>query len=264
MTRTRIVFSFLGLFLYLFFVLAVIPAGWAMRAFFPGIERNGLLVTGASGTLWSGTATVLFHDQEGVPGELGRLAWRVAPSFLLSGRLGFRVSLDGAALDLKGEIGCGPAGVRLRDLTAEIDLRGLTRLYLPAGLFSPSGVIMMATSEFSVQPNKMVGEGKIVWKDASVAGGMGQGDYELRLAGDANAVILKVHTLRGELLVDMQGQLLVAERQFWVSGTVQPGRAGDSRLLAALMGANNVGGIPKRQIPLPPWFFDVLSAAHCR
>ncbi len=261
MTRPRIAISILGCLLYLLFLLVAIPASWGPTIVLAGSTGSEWVVTSERGTLWSGNAVLLSNNETEFPRELGKIKWRFSPSLLFSGYFGFHVSFDGDILQLNGDIGCGPQGVLLRELTARLRPEDLGRVYAPAGVFSLSGDITFATRELAVRPKEIVGKGRIVWRDAGIGGELAKGDYGLDFSGDKNAVMLKMNTLRGEFVLNMQGKLIVAKRQLVVSGNVKTGES--NRLLATLMGANDRGVVAERQIPLSTAPFDMLSAAHC-
>lgn len=115
-----------GVAAYLLFVLATIPAARVI----PYLQRSGVSVAGASGTVWSGRAG--FVQVRGF--SLGPTQWELHPWRLVIGKLGATVhskSSDGyldadVAVSLGGEID-------IRNLRGTLPLSTFARLPLPGG-----------------------------------------------------------------------------------------------------------------------------------
>ncbi|MBF0296484.1 MAG: type II secretion system protein N [Magnetococcales bacterium] len=92
---------------YLFCLLALLPARWLQDRFLPNGGVSPLILTGVTGTLWSGA----FHAIKVGGVAAGPGAWRVRPGFGLPGWLGVAFSLGAAGSGFRVEGVAGPVGV---------------------------------------------------------------------------------------------------------------------------------------------------------
>lgn len=96
---------------------ASIAASLAVRAS-PLLE-----IGGAAGSLWRGELTNVSYD--GI--SLGKIAFRLEPFGLLTGKIVARVASGGGALTARGKVAISPSSIDLRDAAGEFNLSAIRR-----------------------------------------------------------------------------------------------------------------------------------------
>jgi len=109
-------------------------------------------LTGISGTIWSGAATVQIAEagQQISAARSDRieipLTWSFAPSSLLRLRLGADVVASGRALSGKARVEAGLLGMRLRDADIKAAMESLGRLHQNFSILKPGGELQIRSS----------------------------------------------------------------------------------------------------------------------
>lgn len=89
----------IGVILFLAFAIAFAPAS-LLRTLLPA--QSGIDLLQAGGTLWNGHASLYLAAE-----PAGQVAWTFDPATLLSGSLGYDISLTGPEHDLRGTVSAG-------------------------------------------------------------------------------------------------------------------------------------------------------------
>jgi len=120
----------------------------------------GAQLTGISGTIWSGAATMQIAEAgQQINAEAGRqinaarggrieipLTWSFAPTSLLRLRLGADVMASGRALSGKARVEAGLLSMRLRDADIKAAMESLGRLHQNFSMLKPGGELQIRSS----------------------------------------------------------------------------------------------------------------------
>ncbi len=214
----------LGLGLFVFFLLRSIPAHWGAFALTRG---TGLALSGVTGTLWDGRASLAsLRLPQGQEISLGQFSWQLQPLSLLSLRpcLQLSTQLDRQTFD--GQACLVGSSLRLRNAEANLPI-GLLQQQIPIPV---SGQLALHISELQLRGDILEKlQGKLSWSEAQAHNGanwMAIGSFGAELNDDGdNGVVAKVFSLSGPLALDAQVSLrapsggslsgsLAAEREF--------------------------------------------------
>jgi len=185
-----------------------LPA-WIVKWWLP----DSVIVSGVSGTLWSGQAARGWVQVGDRPLMLGRISWRITPWQLVWGTPVWLDSQWGDQL-LQARVGTRLDGtVLVRDLRFRVDMalvRAVAPIFLGGTLTGDISELVLAGRQLEAGSGTLA-LNKAVWTANS--GSIALGSYRMILdqdapsiegqsAGDAAAVIGKVTTLDGSLRID--------------------------------------------------------------
>ncbi len=229
---------------YLVLLLAWAPAGllaWAL----PRASQQMARLDHVEGTVWRGSAQALRVQPASGPGEsLGRLAWRLQPLELLRGRLGYRVSLDGAGIEAAGSVLLGPRRVALQALRGEAPADWLGRLSPDLAMWQPQGRVLFESETLAFGKSAITGRGSLRWIDAmSGHARIRLGSYRAELEGRDTGLAIKLSTESGALQLQGSG-VWTPQRglQFAGSARPSPGSGTESANLLGLLGPSQADG----------------------
>lgn len=201
MTKTRWVL--LGVLLWLVFAISNIPAIWGAYA----MTRGGqLALSGVSGTLWHGQASLASFKVDRVDYSLGQLYWTLSPWSLLSLRPCADIVTELDRQQVQGEV-CA-------DLGGGLELRD-TDISAPAALLQPTlplpidGQLSVHIEQMQVQGEYLqLLLGNLSWTGARIHNGrvwMNLGSFAAELNDDRQGgIAAKVFHLDGPTEVEMQ------------------------------------------------------------
>lgn len=213
----------LGLGLFVFFLLRSIPAHWGAFALTRG---TGLALSGVTGTLWEGRASLasLRVGQQDI--ALGQFTWQLQPLSLLSLRPCLQLSTRLERQTFDGQACLIGSSLRLRDAEANLPI-SLLQNQIPIPV---NGQLSLHVGELQLRGDILEKlQGKLSWSEAQAHNGnnwMAIGNFGAELSDDGdNGISAKVFSLNGPLELDAQVNLrapsggslsgsLVAERQF--------------------------------------------------
>ena len=170
-----------------------------------------LRLTGARGTLWSGTGQLEVRDRMHRTALARAIAWRVLPAYLLRGQLRGEIALDQRNKPFPVTISPARIEVSGADIELPAAALGLAEPKLaPLGL---GGDLLLQVARLALARNTIEGSATVQWRGAGSAFTRiaPLGDYELRLEGEGSTLRASLRTLRGPLQLDGKGS--------WSSGS---------------------------------------------
>lgn len=202
MKRAWAPYALIGLVLYCVFLFAFAPAAWVVWGV-TRISGGALAISDAEGTFWSGDGTLTVS---GTRRDLGRLRWRINPTWLFAGQISTRVELSDSETTLSAKLRAGFGGVRVRDAVARFSPAAAAVFYPPLSLAEPTGSVELRADDLSLSRNSINGDAKLFWRGAGVnmTDVRPLGDYELRLSGKDRTIIMTLLTHAGPL--DLAGK----------------------------------------------------------
>lgn len=212
-----------ALVLWLIFVVSQIPAVWGAYA----MTRSGqLALSGVSGTLWSGRASLASFKADGIDYSLGQLYWKLKPWSLLTLNPCADIVTELDRQHIEGEVCAGIGGsLVLRDATISAPA-ALLQPTLPLsidGNLSASIVLMEVQGDYLQELR-----GNLSWTAAQIHNGnnwMALGSYAAQLADDdRGGIVADVFQLDGPADIALQVKLLAGGGGA-VSGTFSMNRA---------------------------------------
>lgn len=244
-----------GIALYLVFLVATLPAGWAGELL-ARVTQGQLRLQDPQGSLWRGSGTIAL--QRAGAQLHNRVHWNLQPLWLLTGRLRAEVRSEGD-IALQAIVSFGYRRLRVQDLSGEFAAGHAQAFYAPAMLLSPTGQVKVNASEFELGKSGFSGEARLTWSGAgSKLGGAAEiGDYLLIANGRDGAAALRVETLRGDIKIDARGSWQAkTDGSLALEGSLVPGNreAALGPLLAALNVRKDGDRYPIRlntRLPLP-------------
>lgn len=196
----------LALVLWLVFAIRSTPAIWGAYA----MTRDGqLALSGVSGTIWSGSASLASFKVDGIDYSLGQFHWKLHPWSLLTLKPCADIVTEMERQRIEGEVCAGLSGslqVRNTSVSAPATLLQAT---LPLAV---DGQLSVRIEEMEVQGDFLRKlRGNLSWTAARIHNGnnwMGLGSYAAELADDSQGgIAAQVFHLDGPLEVDMQVKL---------------------------------------------------------
>lgn len=196
----------LAVILWLVFVISKTPAVWGAYA----MTRGGqIALSGVSGTLWSGRASLASFKVDQVDYSLGQVSWTLNPWSLLtlSPCADIKTELD--RQEIEGEVCAGLGGtLKLYNTT----------ISAPASLLQPrlplpiEGQFSARIEELQVQGDYLRKlQGNLSWTGARIHNGnnwMSLGSYAAELRDDSEGgIIAQVFHLDGPVDIDLQVKL---------------------------------------------------------
>jgi general secretion pathway protein N len=156
----------LGIFLWIDFVILNIPATWGAYLM---TRAGNMAMTGVSGTLWSGSASLASINIKDVDYSLGQFTWKLTWMSLLTLKPCANIATHLDNQDFKGRVCVGTKGAfTLQNATAKFPSALIQpQLPLPVG-----GQFSLNVSELSIANSQMkTVQGKLTWSDAKVFNG---------------------------------------------------------------------------------------------
>lgn len=221
-------------------VLAIAPAQW-LAAAVANASGGRVELANASGTVWSGQATVVIgYERQGAAGAVTLpqpLSWTLAPLPLLTGTIDATLSHP-AALDaplrlratLARHVDAGPATLRLPAVL-------LTGLGAPWNTLKPGGTLVLNWDHLSIDPGRMSGNLGAEWQQAasSLTPVVPFGHYRLQTNGVFPGTQLTLLTISGPLQMVGSGTIDAGGRLRF-QGSAQPLADTDPAVKAQLAG----------------------------
>lgn len=251
-------YALMGIALYLFFMVATLPAYWLGEAL--SRTSNGVLaLRNTHGTIWNGNG-LLELRASGASALSSHALWELQLLPLLTGKLSLTVETRGD-ITLRSNLLLGPRSLSLRNTEWELAATQLPALYAPAMFISPTGNLHGKADEFTIDAGQVRGETQIRWMGAgSRLGALNElGDYLLVVHGDNGQATLRMETLRGDLRIAATGAWQPAQKgQLTLQGTLNTGARDDAlKPLTALLQARREGDhyllTSSTRLPLPAW-----------
>jgi general secretion pathway protein N len=227
--------AILGIAAYSVFLVATLPARWA-------VERAGtsgdLALHSVEGTIWNGEAQAVVGLGGGTF-TVDRLAWRFLPSRLLQARLGYAISAQGAGFEAQGEAARSFSGWSVRDLKARADAALATAALPWTGPWRPEGSVSATVPSLELAGREARGNLQLEWRNAASALSEVKplGSYRAEVAAEGAGANLRVSTLEGALRVTGQGRLEFPSRlAFTGEARAEAAKAGALQPLLDLIG----------------------------
>ena len=205
------VLAALGVAAYLAFLLATLPASIAARAL--AASAHGLAIHDASGTIWNGAARATVATPGGRV-AFDRVAWRLLPARLLSGRIAFDVTATAPGLEERLEAARSPTRWEARALQARGEAAAAIAALPWIAAWRPEGRIVATAPELSSDGADLRGSARIEWHGAAV--GLSEvrplGSYRADVTAEGAGARIAVTTLDGALRLAGQGTLVLPAR----------------------------------------------------
>ena len=233
----------LGIAAYALFALATVPASFvAARA--EAASDGRLAVHEAHGTLWRGTARATLATPAG-PLAIDGIDWRFAPARLAAGRLAFDVQASAAGLKAAAEVARSPAAWEVRALEAGGDAAAAAALVPLAAAWRPAGRLAIEAPRLAWSGDRVDGEVRAEWRDASLALSpiAPLGSYRIDGRGEGAALRFTLATVEGALRLAGRGELSASGRlAFSGEARAEPAHAERLEPLLRLLGPARADG----------------------
>lgn len=193
----------LALILWLVFVISKTPAIWGAYAMTGGGQ---LALSGVSGTLWNGRASLASFKVDDIDYSLGQLSWKLKPWSLLALSPCADIVTEMDRQQIQGEVCAG--------ITGSLDLYR-TDISAPASLLQPTlplpidGQLFVRVEHMQIQDNYLRRlRGNLSWTQAQINNGnnwMPLGSFAAQLTDDGQGgIAAQVFHLDGPTEVDLQ------------------------------------------------------------
>lgn len=191
---------------YLLLLLAWAPASllaWAL----PRFTHEAAWLERAEGSLWNGQAAALvMRLGSGSAVPLGRVNWQLRPQDILTGHLGYQVTVAGADVQATGQLRRGLGGMELRAARTELPASWLGQVSPDLELWQPGGKLLFETDSLVFERDSTAGKATLRWLDATSAKVRPPlGSYRAELEGNESGVGIKLVTERGALQLQGSG-----------------------------------------------------------
>ena len=231
----------LGVGLFIYFILRQIPATWGAYALTRG---TGLALSGITGNVWEGRASLASVRLEYGEHSLGQLSWKLSPLSLLTLTPCAWLTTRMEGQSFEGNICAGSNGdlkVTNADLTIPATL-AQPRIPIPVG-----GQFALHLDELQLKGNILSKlSGKLSWNEALINNGtgwIGIGSLGAELADNgSNGVKAKVFHLAGPMELDMQVELKAP-----AGGTVQGKLITSKTFLESVNAMEAIGVVAQEQ-----------------
>ncbi len=234
----------LGVLAYFVFLAAGVPASFIATLALDA-TKGAVMLTDASGTLWSGQSKARVFPRRGAPVDVDALSWTFLPSRLLAGRLAYDVKLAASGITGELEAARGLGGWQVRDLAVRGEATGLSVFAPILAALRPTGAITLAAARLDWDGDALRGEALAEWRGASVGWSEVRplGSYRANLHAAQGPAQVSVVTLDGPLRVTGQGTL-TPPAGLTFSGEARPDAAQAKALepLMALIGPRRSDG----------------------
>lgn len=196
----------LGVALFLVFVISNIPAIWGAYLLTRG---TGLALSGVTGTVWNGSASLASLRQPAQEYSLGQLSWSLSPLSLLTFSPCAQITTKLPMQQFDGEVCSGSGGaVKVRNADVSLPV-ALLQAKLPVPV---QGQFSSHIDELELRGNVLLKlKGKLTWNGARVNTGanwLDLGSYAAELSDNGNnGISAKLFHLAGPVDVDLQVEL---------------------------------------------------------
>jgi general secretion pathway protein N len=196
----------IGLLCFVYFLLTSIPAHWGGYLLTRG---SGLALSGVTGSLWDGRASLASVKVNGSDYSLGPLTWKINVFSLLSFKPCAYMTTRMDNQSFEGNVCSNGSSLQLKDASLELPA-AWAQSQLP---FPVAGQLSIHLEEFSLRGNVLLGlKGKLSWNGAQVNNGASWVDLG-SLAADftdngSNGIKAKVFELGGPVRVDLAVELM--------------------------------------------------------
>jgi general secretion pathway protein N len=200
-------------------VVACAPAAWLGD----WLERHGpVRLVHPEGSLWHGSGMLALSDGRRANLIPGRIAWRVQPGALFSGRIALRLQHPALDADL---------GIVFDGRTLKVDAGGAT---LPAAVLAaagapfntvrPGGTLRLRWDTLAFREGSLEGSAQLDWQDAQSALSTVAplGHYRVTVQGHGNRGEAQLATLGGPLVLQGRGSLEDGVLRFSGTAEAQP------------------------------------------
>jgi general secretion pathway protein N len=202
----------LGIAAYGVFLAATLPASLAAREVQARLGGR-VELREATGTLWNGAARASIATPGGRV-EFDRLAWRLRPARLLTGRIAVEVAATGPGIEARFEAARGLSRWEVNDLAA----RGTAAAAIAAlpwiAAWHPEGEVVASSAALTSDGRDLLGSARVEWRGASV--GLSEvrplGDYRAEIVAEGANARIAVSTLEGALQLAGEGTLTLPTR----------------------------------------------------
>ena len=196
----------LAVLVYLVLLLAWAPASllaWAL----PRMTHEAVWLDRPDGSVWRGQAAGLLLRQGAGPAvQLGRVNWQVRPQDVLTGHLGYQVTVAGSEVQATGMLRAGLKGMELRATRAELPASWLGQVSPDLDLWQPGGKLALETDSLVFGRDGTAGRATLRWLDATSARVRGAlGSYRAELEGGGRGIEIKLSTESGALQLQGAG-----------------------------------------------------------
>lgn len=197
---------FLGVGLFLFFLFRQIPATWGAYALTRG---TGLSLSGITGSVWNGRASLASVRLQYGEHSLGQLTWKLSPLSLLTLKPCAFLTTRMENQSFEGNV-CAGSGGNLSVSDADVNLPATLiqpRIPLPIG-----GQLALHLDQLELRGNVLSKlKGKLSWTEALINNGtgwLGIGSFGAEFVDNgSNGVKANVFHLAGPAEVDLQVEL---------------------------------------------------------
>lgn len=205
-TRVKIYWLIAAIILWLIFAVISVPAIWGAYA----MTRGGqLALSGVSGTLWRGQASLASFKVDHIDYSIGQLYWTLKPWSLLRLQPCATIVTELERQQIQGEVCAGHNG--------ELELRDAD-ISAPAALLQPNlplpidGQLSIHIARMQIHEEYLRNlSGSLSWRGARIHNGknwMSLGSFAAELTDDTKGGIsAKIFQLEGPIEVDMQVNL---------------------------------------------------------
>jgi general secretion pathway protein N len=191
---------------YLVLLLAWAPASLLARAL-PRLTHEAVWLDRPDGSVWSGQAAgLVMRLGSGSMVPLGRVSWQLRPQDVLTGHLGYQVTVAGTDVQATGMLRPGLKGIELRATRAELPASWLGLVSPDLDLWQPGGKLVLETDSLVFGRDGPAGRATLRWLDATSARArLPLGSYRAELEGSGRGIGIKLSTESGALQLQGSG-----------------------------------------------------------
>ena len=239
--RLRAAHFVLAIAVYFALLVAWAPASlvaWAL----PRASGQALRLDAPQGTVWTGSATMIWARGGANAEPLGRVSWRWRPLDVFSGRLGYALDVRGEGIDARALVRVGRSGGDVRELQAAAPARLLGAWSPDLAAWQPGGRLALASDAIVYAHGSYTGQATLRWHDAmSGLARQPLGTYRAEIDSAERAVRFRLTTETGALQLQGTGSWAPPGRlQF--DGTARSSGDGAFDGLLALIGPARADG----------------------
>jgi general secretion pathway protein N len=194
--------ALLGIAAYATFLVATMPARWALPrlALPPSVAFSDV-----SGTVWRGAAMARVAPAAG--DGAAELRWHFLPARLVSGRLAFALEASGPALQARAEVARAVGGLEAHDVSARGDASRIAAFVPLLAAWRPQGTVTLEAPALAWDGKAARGSARAEWRDAGLAltDVRPLGSYRLEARASGGPLEFTVATLAGPLSIAGRG-----------------------------------------------------------
>lgn len=199
--RHRLILA--GVFFYLFFLLAWMPAEVVARLVAERSQQRVFLLD-PQGTAWKGSASQVVLTSSGEQIMLPKFSWNTRLDRLIRGQIAAELALGNESHAL---VATTPSSIALEDASVTLPAQLLTFAMPSLAVWQPSGDLKLDTKRLLVRKDGAEGQGTLLWQRAGTRLSRIQplGDYSVNMDGKKDQLGFSVTTLSGSLQLNGQG-----------------------------------------------------------